>query len=217
MGFLYDNQNIYMGLRNGVVQGYDNNGSPNYSAGANPSHYVESSLVHENNYYVTEQRAISGGSVDLVLYWMASGAMVQQSAINEDIKGVYSQTSSTIVLLTNDVALNGKLTFYDIPSGLTSSPFAINVGQIDDCLEISAGVYLVAEGGDITLINANSWSKSSYLTGIGANKIWYDELTNELFVANGNSLDIYDYSSKNFKGNYIHTGVIKDVVFWYNK
>lgn len=217
MGFLYDNQNIYLGKRNGIIQGYDNNGAANYGATAYPNYYMESALVHEDYYLVTEQHLISGSAVKLVLYWMASGIEVKQLNLNEDVKGMYSYGANELILITNNTSSMGKLDFYNIPSGLSSSPFTIGVGYIDDCVEISNGIYLVASGGDIILINANNFSTLPYLSGIGANKLKYDYLTNELFVTSGNMLTIYDYTSKALKGNYIHSSSILNVDFWYNK
>lgn len=219
-GFLYSNQSIFLGKRNGGIQGYNRYGAANFNSSPNTGFYMESAIVHEtniNSYLVAEEKSIAGSFVKLRLYWMSSGVFVQQVDVNSDIKGIYSQTQGTIILLVNDATSNGKLLFYDISSGQTSSPFNINVGQIDDCIEISTGVYLVAEGGNLTLINANNYSTLPYLTGIGASRLWYDDLTNELFVANGSSLSIYDYSSKGLKDTYTHTDVIKEVVFWYNK
>jgi hypothetical protein len=217
LGFIYNEQTVYIGERNGNIKGLNKYGLANYSAVSNLGCYMENALVHNDTYFVTEQQSIVGNSVKLVLYWMASGAQVQQITLNEDVKGIYSQTPNTIILLTNDASLMGKLIFYDIPSGSTSSPFSIGGGKIDDCIEVSNGIYLVAQGGDVTLINANNFTTLPYLTGVGANKLKYDFLTNELFVINGNSLEIYDYSSKVLKGNYIHPNNVLNVAFWYNK
>ncbi|PJA06311.1 MAG: hypothetical protein COX70_09685 [Flavobacteriales bacterium CG_4_10_14_0_2_um_filter_32_8] len=217
MGFLYDNQHIYLGKRNGIIQGYDNNGAANYGANAYPNYYMESALVHENYYLITEQHLISGSAVKLVLYWMASGIEVKQLNLNEEVKGMFSYTSNEIILITNDASSMGKLDFYSISVGLSSSPFSIGVGFIDDCVAISNGIYLVASGGDIILINANNFSTLPYMTGVGANKLKYDELTNELLVINGNLLTIYDYTSKALKGSYTHSTTILNVAFWYNK
>ena len=217
MGFLYANQDIYLGKRNGIIQGYDNNGTANYGANAYPNYYLESALVHENYYLVTEQHSIAGSAVKLVLYWMASGIEVKQLNLNEDVKGMYSYTANEIILITNDASSMGKLDFYTISVGLSSSPFSIGVGFIDDCVEISTGIFLVASGGDIILINANNFSTLPYLTGVGVNKLKYDYLTNELFVSNGNVLSIYDYTSKVLKGSYTHSNPILNIAFWYNK
>jgi hypothetical protein len=217
MGFMYNEQTIYLGERNGGINGYNNYGLASYGSISNTGNYMENAFVHNETYLVTEQQSISSNTVKLVLYWIASGVQSQQVTLNEDVKGIYSQSPNSVILFTNDASLTGRIIFYDIPSGSTSSPFTINVGQIDDCIEISAGIYLVVHSGDITLINANNFSTIPYLIGVGANKIKYDYSTNELFVVNGSSLEIYDYSSKTLKGNYNHPNNILNVAFWYNK
>lgn len=216
-GFLYDDRHVFVGQNNFTFKGYDRFGASNFSGATNANSYVESALVHQNYYYVTEQKIIASNNVSLVLYWRASGVEVQQVAINEDIKGIFSKSANQIILLTNDVSQMGKVVFYDIPSGLKSSPFSISIGKIDDGIEVSSGVYLVAASGNLTLINVNNFSTLPYLNGVTANLIKYDKLTNELFVINGNVLTVYDYPSKAVKGTYTHTTNILNINFWYNK
>ncbi len=215
-GFLYDDRHVFVGLSNFTFKGYDRFGVSNFNGTTNANSYLESALVQED-YYVTEQKVVASSNVNLVLYWRASGAEAQQVAINEDIKGIFSKSPNQTVLLTNDVSQNGKVVFYDIPSGLKSSPFSISIGKIDDCIEISNGVYIVAAAGNLTLINVNNFTTLPYLNSVSANKIKYDFLTNELFVINGSTITIYDYPSKSIKGTYMHTSNVLDVNFWYNK
>jgi len=215
--FLYNDRHVFLGLDNSTFKGYDRFGMNNFNGATNSNSYVESALIHEDYYYVTEQKLIATSNVSLVLYWKGSGVEAQQVAINEDVVGIFSKSANQIVLLTNDVSQNGKVVFYDITSGLKSSPFLINIGKIDDCIEMSNGVYLVAASGNLTLVNVNNFTTLLYLNGVIANKLKYDELTNELFVINGNVVNIYNYSSKSIKGMYTHPNNILNLNFWYNK
>jgi hypothetical protein len=216
-GFYSANQNLYLGEKNGGIEGFDKNGNPNYHTPINTGLYTECMHIHNNQFLVSEERSASTNTARLVLYWMASGALYQQAILNEDVKGIFSKSTNTIILLGNNSSLNGKVLFYDVPSSFITSPFSINVGEIEDCFEIGNGTYLVAEGGNLTIIDINTFTTSSYLSNIGAKKMWYDEVTNELFVGNVNILSIYDFTTKNLKGTYTHSSEIKDVVFWYNK
>jgi len=218
-GFYYNEQNVYLGKRSGGVQGYDRNGNPNFSTGTNANYFMKSAFIHDEQYFVIEEQGIvTGTSGSISLSWLYSGDRIQQTAINSDVKGMYSSTASTIILLANDASLNAQVLFYDIPSGGISTSFNVSsLGKIDDCLEISNGIYLVASNGNLTLVNIHEFSKLGYLTGIVADRIWYDSLAGELYVANGSFLTIYDYSSRTLKGSYTHTEDIKEVLFWYNK
>lgn len=215
-GFLAQNDFNYLGLYDGNIKRYNTNGAYNFHGTANFNFYMEEAAVHEN-YLVMEQNEISSNNVQLVLSWLQTGGQVLQATINEDIKGIYTLDPNQIVLLTNNSIPQGNLIFYYFSTGLTSSPFSINTGKIDACVEISTGVYLVAENGNLTIINAGSFTKSSYLNGVNANLLKYDYYTDELLVVNGNQLTIYDYSNKSVKGSYTHSNPILDVDFWYNK
>ncbi len=115
-----------------------------------------------------------------------------------------------------------KLTwYYYAPLTGFLSTHSLGLGQIDDCLEIDLGVYLVVHGGNVSRVNTNSGfpflTPASYLTGLSVNRIWYDDLTDELYLASGNVLNVYDYSSVTLKGTYNHINTIQEVLFWYNK
>lgn len=220
-GFLYDNEDIYLGKRNGGVQGYNSNGTANYNAVVISGFYVESMLVHDN-ILVTEQHALSGGVVKLVPYWVASGVPVGvNSALlpNEDVVGMFARMTNEIIVITNDVSLNGNLIFYNPNTGSLTS-FPIGLGQIDDCVEIGIGEYLLVHGGNVSKINVNNnfpfSTPTLFVSGVGANNIWYDDLLDEIFVGSGNLLTTYN-SSGNQIGNYVHINTIEEVVFWYNK
>lgn len=218
-GFYYYDQHIYLGKRNGGVQGYDRNGNPDFTAGTSVNYFMESAFIHDDEYFIMEEQGIvSGSSGSISLAWLYSGDVIQHTAINSDIKGMYSSIGNTVVLLANDASLNAEILFYDVLTGGINSPFNISsLGKIDDCLEISNGVYLIAATGNLTLVDINSFSTFGYLLGVPAEKIWIDKLADELYVANGSLLTIYDFSDRTIKGTYTHTESIKEVVFWYNK
>ncbi|MDG1476022.1 MAG: Ig-like domain-containing protein [Vicingaceae bacterium] len=219
-GFYYNDQNIYLGKRNGGLQGYDKNGNPNYSTGTSTGYFMESAFIHNEEYVVMEEKPIVVNNVTRIsLTWLYSGVRIHQTVTNSDIKGMYSLSSLTMALLTNTTSSTvAELIFYDVTTGGKYSPFNISsLGKIDDCLEVGNGVYLVAAGGNLTYVNANNYSTLGYLNGVIADRIWFDELMGELYVANGNQLTIYDYATRAIKGSYIHTEDIQELYFWYNK
>lgn len=215
-GFFANDDFVYLGLINGSIKRYNANGAFNFFSTMPVNNYMENAAIHEN-YFVIEQKSVSTSNTQLSLNWLASGYPVQQTTVNEDILGIYTFKPNQLTLFTNNAVPQGNLVFYYFSTGLTGSPFSINTAKIDDCEEIFTGEYLLAEGGNLTLINANSFSKLPYLNGVAAKKIKYDKFTNELFVINNNQLTIYDYASKSVKGTYVHTDSIIAIDFWYNK
>ena len=220
-GFLYDNQTTYLGKRNGGVQGYNSFGIPNFNSEIISNFYVESFLIHDN-LMITEQKAIFGNTINLIPYWMASGVQVGINAAllaGEDVVGMYTKSANEAIVITNDVSLNGNLIYYNPNTGSITS-FSIGLGMIDDCVEIGVGVYLVAHGGNISTINTNNnfpfATPTVLIAGAGANNLWYDDLSDELFVANGNLLTVYSIAGTQI-GSYTHINPIKEVIFWYNK
>ena len=135
-------------------------------------------------------------------------------------KGEFSLklTENKIILLANNTSSTAQVIFYDVISGGKSTPFNLSsLGKIDACVAISNGLYLVAASGNLTYVDVHNFSTLGYLSGIVADKLWLDDLTNELYVAHGNSLRVYDYPTRTLKGTYTHPSAITEVLFWYNK
>ncbi len=213
----FNSKEIYVSLRNGEIRAYDGNGNPKFLALAFPNFYGEEGLIHTNLFF-SEQKAIGNNDRRLVLYWTASGALVQQITLFEDVLGLYSLNTNKIVLLANDNSTgNAKIQIYDIQANAKSTPFSLAASPIDDVEEISSGVYLIAQNGNLVLVNANSFSTLPYLSGVNATKIKYDVFANELYVIDGNTITVYDFSSKTIKGTYSHTSNVLDLVFLFNK
>jgi major membrane immunogen (membrane-anchored lipoprotein) len=216
-GFYHSNQNVYLGKRNGGIQGIDKNGNPNfYTPIVNPGFYTEQMHIHKGQYLVAEERSINTTEAFLVFYFLASGARDVQTTLVVDVKGIYSK-GNNIVLIANNAEGNGEVLIYDFPSSVINTVFNSSLGEVEDCMEISSGIYLVSESGNLTIVNTLNHTTSSYLDNIGAQRIWYDAITDELYVGNGGVLTIYDFSDKLLKASYTHSSEIKEVNFWYNK
>lgn len=211
-----DDNRLYTGYYDGRFKAFNQNGAATISGNANQSFYVQDAALL-GDFYVTEQKSIPVGQVQLVLNWVASGVQFQQAAVNEDIKGIYQRTNNEMIVLTNTSGNVGNVAFYYLNTGQIGHPFSVSLGKIEDCIEISTGVYLVAEGNNLTYVNTNDYSTLPYLTGVNANLLRYDSFSNELFVVNGNQITIYDFSSKSVKSTYVHSATIVDLDFWYNK
>ena len=219
--FLYENESIYLGKRNGGIQGFNNNGASNYNAVVIPNFHVKHILQHDNK-IITEQGMLSGSSVNLIPYWLASGNPTGINAAlppNESVVKMFTRSQNEIVVISNDASLNGNLSFYNPNTGAISS-FPIGLGKIDDCVEVDIGIYLVVHTGIVSKINVNTGFPFStptvLISGTGANNIWYDDFLNEIFISNGSTLTIHNALGAQI-GSYSHTNIIQEVIFWYNK
>lgn len=131
---------------------------------------------------------------------------------------IFAFAPNKAVLLANDYNTNdGKIQIYDAQLNTKSTPFNLSAGTILDAEEISTGVYLIAQNGNLVLVNANSHSTLPYLNGVNANKIKYDAFSNELYVVDGNTITAYDFSSKSVLFSYTHSSPVLDLVFLFNK
>jgi hypothetical protein len=208
-------QEVYVGYYNRDIKSFTKSGGQAFSAQAFVNSYADELFVHNNSLLISEQPEISGGITRLVTYYL-TGFVKDNILLNEDVKAMFSFSANEVVLFTN-AAGTGKILVYNIASNSTWQPFALNSGAITSATAISNGVYLVTQNGEVNLVNLNTFTKSTYLSTVNAQLIKYDAVTNEVIVAEGNTLTSYDYSTKTIKGNYIHTDSILAFDFWYNK
>ncbi len=214
--FFHDKE-LYVGIRNGEIRAYNSNGSPTYFSNVQTSYFPENGLVHDN-VFISEEKAIGNNTRYITSYWTNSGGFVHQLQLTEDVVEIFAFAPNKAVLLANDYNTNdGKIQIYDAQLNTKSTPFNLSVGTILDAEEISTGVYLIAQNGNLVLVNANSHSTLPYLNGVNANKIKYDAFSNELYVVDGNTITAYDFSSKSVLFSYTHSSPVLDLVFLFNK
>lgn len=207
---------VFIGYYNRTIQSYKSNGTPNYSAQAFVNSYSEQTFVHQDYLFFSEQPEISSSIVRLVVYYMASGLEKQQMIINEDVIDMFSYSENELTIFTNDGG-TGAIRVYDVNQNSVWQPFTLNTGLIKDATEITTGIYIIIQNGDLIQVNRSAFTKTTYLSGINAEKVKYDSLTNQLFVVTGSTLKVYDYSSKTLVYTYNHPTTISDFDFWYNK
>jgi hypothetical protein len=214
--YFYDKE-LFVCTRDGEIKAYKNNGSPSFYATVQSSHYSENVLYHDNIFF-SEEKAVGNNNRYISAYWTNSGTIFNRLGLNEDVVGLYAFTPNKAVMLANDYSTNdGKIYVYDAPSNTKTTLFNLSSGAIDACEEISTGIYLIAQNGNLVLVNANNYSTLPYLSGINANKIKYDAFSNELYVIDNNIITAYDFSSKNVLFSYTHTSTVVDLVFLFNK
>lgn len=206
----------YVGYYNQNIQSYLKSGIPSFSAQALTDFYAEQLYVHNSDLLITEQKHKTTTEIRLVAYYLATGIEKQNVIINEDVVDLYSVSANEIVVFSNNSG-NGEIQIFDINQNSVWQPFTLNAGLIEDCTEISLGKYIIIQNGDLILINYNNFTKTIFLAGINAEKVKYDNLTNQLGVVSGTEFSVYDYSSKTKMTSYINSEAISDFDFWYNK
>lgn len=208
-------RDIYVGYFNQNINSYSKNGVSKFSAMAFVNNYTTLLYVHDNNLLFTEQKEISTAVTRLVSYYL-TGFVKDNVLLNEDVISFFSYSTNEVILFSN-AAGNGKIKVYNINSNSTWQPFALNTGTISSCTEVSRGIYLITQNGNVITVNMNNFTCSTYLSAVNSTIVKYDVVTNEVVVTSGNILTVYDYSTKSIKGTYIHSNTILAFDFWYNK
>lgn len=213
--FAQHQNEVFVGYYNRDIKSFNQHGNQSFSAQAFVNSYVKKLYVHQDNLLITAQHEISGGTSRLVVYYL-SGFMKDNMVLNEDVRSFFSFSTNEIVLFSNAFS-TGKLLVYNILTNATWQPFALSAGEITSATEISNGVYLVTQNGNINLVNLNTYTTSVYLSGINAQLVKYDAVTNEVVAACGNILKSFDYSTKTLKNSHTSSNQILAFDFWYNK
>src|SRR5690606_9784120 len=146
--YFYDKE-LFVCTRDGEIKAYKNNGSPSFYATVQSSHYSENVLYHDNIFF-SEEKAVGNNNRYISAYWTNSGTIFNRLGLNEDVVGLYAFTPNKAVMLANDYSTNdGKIYVYDAPSNTKTTLFNLSSGAIDACEEISTGIYLIAQNGNL--------------------------------------------------------------------
>ena len=214
-GITINGNELFVAYYNGNIRSYFNGIAPNFNGLSFANSYAKKMHVHDN-IIITEQPEISGGKIRLVCYYKVSGVIKDNVELNENVVEMFSFSTNEVVVFTN-LGGNGTIKIYYLNTNAITNPFALGAGLITSCTEISRGIYLLAQAGNLIKVNYNNFTYSTYLSGIGANLVKYDSIANEVVVTNGNVLTSYDYSTKSIKSTYTHSNTILAFDFWYNK
>jgi hypothetical protein len=212
-----EDKNNYVARYDETIKGYDYNGNITYNASANAGYYVRK-MTMNNGFLIAEEKQKSSPSKVLVSYY-STGYAEQQKAINQDVVAFCEKGENNVFVFGN-LSGQGIIQLYDRLNNNLSNPYpySLATGTILSAVKIDMNTYLIGHSnGTIYKYQYQTSGVTPYLTGYTAVQIKYDELNNNLYIAELNKLTSVNYSSKTVVNTFISTENIADICLLYNR
>jgi hypothetical protein len=187
------NEVFYCSLYDGYIKGYNNAGTQVFSAASDAGTFP-CKIFANTNYLFADHGLYSGNNRTFGVYYISSGAMKQWISTDYDITNIFQKDEDNVFLFANQNG-QGIIKLYSISANSAWEPHTLPAGAIYDVVQIDENNYIIAHESGLYNYQYNPNSLTTFISGINATKIKYDGVNNDLYVAQGNTINVYDYSS----------------------
>lgn len=206
----------YVSFYSGLIKGYDASGGQRFLATVNNGFYPVKLFLH-NGSIVTETRDVSSSARKIILYQASTGAGLQECGLNQDVISFNTLDNDNILTLGNNAG-QGMMEIYQVSTNGFWSPHVIPAGKILSVAEIDPDTYLIGHSnGTIYRYTYSNNSLITYMTGVTASHISYDDVNQELLVSQNNLIKQFDYSSAALLNNVNVTDSVYGLHILFNK
>jgi hypothetical protein len=216
-GYYSEDKKNYLARYDETVKGYNQAGSIFYNATANSGYYVRKMTLNKGYLVAEEKSKTSSGK--LIVSFYSTGTPEQQVSISQDVVAFCEKDDHNVFVFGNDAG-QAVIQLYDRMNNSVWNPYpyALPAGTLLSAVKIDPDTYLFSHSnGNIYKYQYLSGSITTYLSGYTALQLKYDELNNDVYIAETNLLTAVDYPSKTVMHSVPSAENIYDFSFLYNR
>lgn len=211
-----DGKLSYISYYSGAVQAMDAGGAAKMTASAAQNLYPVQTLIH-GSYLVTEQRNIASAEKKIVLYHANNGTMFQEALLYQEAIELFTKDANSVFIFGNNGS-QGMMQIYEVSTNGIWTPHTLPAGRLLSVTQINGKEYLLGHENNIVYkyTYANN-SLTPWLENVRATHLKYDEVTNEVVIADANRISRYSYANAVLLGTALHSDNISEVEILHNK
>ena len=209
------NDILYVAFYDGFIKAYNNNGSITVTAQSSAGSYPVK-LFANSSYLFADHAFYSGSARIFGVYYLVSGALKQFINTNYSVVDIFEKDNDNVFIFAN-FGGQGIIRLFSISGNGTWEPHTVPSGKINDVLQINENTYIIAHESGLYKYIYNSNSLISFISGINASSVKFDDISSDVYVSVGNKLLIYDYLSHSLINTITTTDSILDFQLLYNK
>lgn len=215
--FYSDDKRNYIGRYDGGIVGYDYIGSVVYTAVASAGHYV-TAMGFCGGQLITEEKVKVAATSKLVTHY-ATGAAEKEKTISQQAVAFCEKDVNNVFVFGNDAGQGVIQLFDKVNNSLWNPyPYPLPTGSILSVLKLDENTYLIGHSnGTILKYQYLTSSLTTYLSGYTAVQLRYDDLNNQLVVAEANKISTFEYSTSNLLHSVTSAETVLDVHLLYNR
>lgn len=182
----------YVSYYTGYVKYFDHNGNIQASIAIPLGYYPVKTLVW-GNYLFVEQKSISSSTENLALYYSASGAGFQQCSLPGPVVAMCGMDNDDVFVFGNETTGVPYMLKYSLSGNSFYSPVSLPAAKLLSAVQLNSDEFLVGfNNGSIYNYTYNPSNFVSYITGVSASHIRYDAVNNQLVIASGKTVQLYN-------------------------
>jgi hypothetical protein len=209
------NEIFYCSFYNGFIKAYNNAGTQVFSANTSTGSFP--GVVFANTDYVfADEDFYSGTERFFSVYYSDNGTLRQQISTDYIITNIFQKDEDNIFIFGNQGG-QGIIRLYSISANGTWEPHTLPAGMITDVVQIDENDYIISLESGLYKYQYDMNSLTTYLPGVNASKIKYDAVNSDIYAVQGNTINIYDYSSHALISNITASDSIAGFELLYNK
>lgn len=205
---------VFLSDKLGYISGYEVSGNKVRSFKVQEAYYPVK-LIVSGDFIVSELAAKTGSSRKLSSNYIESGAGSEEVIITDTVHELYNRYDSEVAVFFKNGNQPG-LKFYKVNENQLYSYQSLPSGTIKGTARINEDIFLFCINNQIYKYQVSTNNLVPYLLE-NAEKMNYDDVNNELFIASKNQLKIHDYATAKLKATLTTTMDIKEISFFYNK
>ena len=216
-GYYADVKNEYVSRYDGYIKGYDYLGNSIFNANSKSGFYTQK-ICFNNGYLIAEERDKTSVTKKIDTYY-STGVAFQECSLSQDVVAFCEKDLQNVFVFGNSSGQAVVQLFDRINNNLWNPyNYALPTGSILSAVKIDENTYLIGHSnGTIYKYEYLNSSLTTYLTGYTAIQLKYDDLTNELCVAETNRISTFDYPTATLHKFLNSAETILDINILYNR
>lgn len=215
--FYSDEKKNYVSRYDGAIIGYDYDGSTFYNAVSSTGYYTIA-MGFCGDRLITEQKDRISGATKLVTHY-TTGVAEKERAISQQAIAFCEKDVDNVFVFGNDAGQGVIQLFDKVNNNLWNPyPYPLPAGAILSALKIDENTYLIGHSnGTVLKYQYLTSSLTTYLTGYTAVQLRYDDLNNQVVVAEANKISTFDYSTSGLLHSVNSAETVVNVHLLYNR
>ncbi|OFY83908.1 MAG: hypothetical protein A3F72_07885 [Bacteroidetes bacterium RIFCSPLOWO2_12_FULL_35_15] len=216
-GYYADGKNIYVARYDGFIKGVDYSGNSIFIANSKSGFYTQK-LCFNNGYLIAEEKDKTSATKKIVTHY-STGVAFQECFVTQDVVMFCEKDLQNIFVFGNSSG-QGVIQLFDRTNNNLWNPYNYTLppGSILSAVKIDENTYLIGHSnGTIYKYEYLNSSLTTYLTGYTAIQLKYDDVTNEVCVAETNRVSTFYYSTATLNKSINSAETVLDINLLFNR
>lgn len=215
--FYSDEKKNYVSRYDGAITGYDYDGNTFYNAVSSTGYYAIA-MGFDGDRLITEQKDKISGATRLVTHY-TTGVAEKECVISQQAIAFCEKDVDNVFVFGNDAGQGVIQLFDKVNNNLWNPyPYPLPAGIILSALKIDENTYLLGHSnGTVLKYQYLTSSLTTYVTGYTAVQLRYDDLNNQVVVAETNKISTFNYVTGSLLHSVNSAEAVVNVHLLYNR